>query len=511
MKFRIGIFFMVFALFLFTRCNKQWDEHYNNYEETVNQDVWEILQADQKYADFVAAIKQYKLDSIFSSDIPYTIFAPTNDAISKFKQAKTLDDVVIRYHICQHIVNSSSITGKRQVQSLTEKFALFERNGSNVTIDGIKVAAESPLYKNGRIYTMDEVIEPKPNLYEFFKITNPVLSNYIDKQDTLIIDKEKSKPLGFDEEGNTVYDTVATIANKFEMKYFPVKHEYRTLSSTIVFPKEEDYREALNVMASKLGSGYTDYKDIPVEWQEEILIPQILAQGIFLNRLEPEEFIWKTPKDTLKLLNVLGDSVQILYTPTDKSLCSNGYAYNYLNFEIPDSLYMGSVKTEGEKLLKVAGLNKYSWIDSVTVKTDISVSPVKELVPGASNDSIVRVPFPKGYKGKYSVEFKSQNLFPRRYYMVVSTHMDIGGIYEIYVNDVLVKTFDYYAYVTGRGIINSVTGTRYLPRGRFNKFDMWVDNIDHYGRAKIRFEYKGPGNVVSNGLVIDCVEFIPAP
>jgi uncharacterized surface protein with fasciclin (FAS1) repeats len=511
MKFIQGIFFIGFALFLFTGCNKQWDDHYNNYEETVNQDIWEILQTDSKYSDFVSAIKQYKLDSLFNSDIPYTVFAPTNEAIAKYNGVSEFNDVVIRYHICQHIVNSSSISGKRQIQSLTEKFALFERIGSNVTIDGVKVAAESPLYKNGRIYTMDEVIEPKPNLYEFFKFTNPVLSNYIDKQDTLIIDKEKSKPLGFDEEGNTVYDTVAIIANKFEYKYFPVKHEYRTLASTIVFPKEEDYREALNVMATNLGSGYNDYNDIPIGWQEEILIPHILAQGTFLNRLEPEEFIWKSPKDTLKLLNVLGDSVQILYTPTDKSLCSNGYAYNYLDFEIPDSLYMGSVKTEGERLLKVAGLNKYSWIDSVTVKTDISVSPIKELVPGASNDSIVRVPFPKGYKGKYSVEFKSQNLFPRRYYMVVSTHMDIGGIYEIYVNDVLVKTFDYYTYVTGRGIITSVTGTRYLPRGRFNKFDMWVDNIEQYGRAKVRFEYKAPGNVVSNGLVIDCVEFIPAP
>ena len=93
--------------------------------------------------------------------------------------------------------------------------------------------------------------------------------------------------------------------------------------------------------------------------------------------------------------------------------------------------------------------------------------------------------------------------------MAISTHMDIGGIYDIYVNNVLVKTFDYYSYIQGRGVIFSVTGDRYIPKGRFNKFDMYVDNIEEYGSAKIRIDYKGPGFVASNGLVIDYIEFIP--
>jgi hypothetical protein len=96
--------------------------------------------------------------------------------------------------------------------------------------------------------------------------------------------------------------------------------------------------------------------------------------------------------------------------------------------------------------------------------------------------------------------------------MVMSTHMDIGGIYKIYVNGVLAKTFDYYTFVLSKGIINSVIpGVRYLPRGRFNKFDFWVDNISNYGPAVVKIEYTAPGNVVSNGLVIDYVEFLPDP
>jgi len=511
MKRVLKILFIVFVIIVTTNCTKQWDEHYNVYPETVDGNVWDVIQSNPDFSKFVEIIKAAKMDTLFQSDIAYTIFVPTNQAISNFTGVKEFSNVVLAYHFSSHFINVSSIQGKRQIQTLTEKFALFERNGNEVKIDEIKVVAESPLYRNGKYFTMGEVIEPKPNLYEYYQLTNPVLSNYIDTQDTIILDKEKSKPLGFDKDGNTVYDTVSIIANKFEMKYFYVKEEFRNYSATIVFPKEEDYQNALSIMAESLGGDYHDYKDIPLEWQEKILIPHILSQGVFLNRLEPEEFVWKSPKDTLKLLNTLGDSVVINYVPTDKALASNGYAYNYTSYVIPDSLYNGGIKFEGERLLVLKGFNKYAWNDSVDFNSDIPLTPTQTLIQGASNDSIIRVDFPKGYKGKFSIEFKSPKLFPRRYIMVVSTHMDIGGIYDIYVNDQLAKTFDYYVYITGRGIINSVTGARYNPRGRFNKFDMYVNNIDEYGSAKIKFDYKGPGLVASNGLVIDYIEFIPAP
>lgn len=117
---------------------------------------------------------------------------------------------------------------------------------------------------------------------------------------------------------------------------------------------------------------------------------------------------------------------------------------------------------------------------------------------------------PKGYSNELSVEFPGPSIFPRKYLMVIRTHMDIGGIYDIYVNDELVRTFDYFDFLRYQGLSFSVDGkTRYIPTGRFNNFDMWVENITEYGKPKIRVEYKAPGSVLSNGLVIDYIEFIP--
>lgn len=511
MKFKSSILLFTGLIVLLTvGCNKLWDEHYNNYPETVDINMWEAMQSDPQISRFVEVLKSFQLDTLFNRDNSYTVFAPTNEAVNSFLNENSFDTVVLRYHIAAHFINSSSISGKRQVQTMTKKFALFENLGGRIKIDDIEAMKESPLYRNGRYYIMGQVVEPKPNLYEYFRVTNPVLSNYIDKQDTIILDKEKSKPLGFDENGNTVYDTVSIVENKFELKFFPVKHEFRTAAATIVFPSADDYNAALDIVAESLGANYVNHEDIPVEWQEQILIPHILAHGTFLNRLEPEEFIWKSPKDTLKLLNVLGDSVIIDYEPIEKALCSNGYAYNYKTFVIPDSLYKGGTKFEGESLVRPSGL-KFTWKDSVFARSDISLTPLQELVPSASNDSILRVPFPKGYTGKFTLEFKTPSLFPRKYIMIMRTHMDIGGIYDFYINDQLVKTFDYYDFIKYRGVMPSVVpGKRYLPEGRFNRFDFYVENLVKYGRAKIKIDYRGPGFVSSNGLVIDYIEFLPA-
>jgi hypothetical protein len=120
-----------------------------------------------------------------------------------------------------------------------------------------------------------------------------------------------SRPIGFDEYGNTIYDTVSETFNLFEEEYFPVSEESRYKTATIVFPLEEDYNAALTEMALSLGSGYEDHTDIPLVWQNEILIPYLLEHGVFENMVEEDEFIMPVYEDTLKMKNILGDSVVI--------------------------------------------------------------------------------------------------------------------------------------------------------------------------------------------------------
>jgi hypothetical protein len=508
MKFRHNITGIIVGLLLLG-CSDYWDKHYNLQPETVNQNMWEALQNDKDLSLFVQYIKEFKFDTLFDSNDTYTLFAPVNAAFTRMIPNGSITQTVLEYHIVTHFIQSVNIQGKQKLQTLSEKFALFEKSGSLESFDGIKLDFESPLYLNGKYYKMSEVALPKPNLYEYIALDNPILKKYIDSQDSIILDKEKSRPLGFDKDGNTIYDTVSVTINKFEVKYFPISEEFRFYTATIVFPKWNNYQAALNVMAQALGGQYNSYSDIPEDWQEKILIPHLLEHGVFLNMLEVNEFLPRYANDTVKLENILGDSVIINYTPTNRTLCSNGYAYDYSSFLIPDSLYTGKSRMEGESLVRETGVNKVAWKTGVKVTSTQSFEPVREYILGASKDSILKINFPKGYSGNFTLTFNSMNLFPRNYLMVVSTHMDIGGKYNIYINNQLVRTFEYYDYVKYRGIITGVTGIRYIPVGRFNKFDCLVSNITSYGPAEIKFEYAGPNSVPGNGLIIDYLEFLP--
>lgn len=499
------------ALFLLgiLSCERKWEEHYQVDSETVNMNVWEAVQQDPDLSLFVQYIKEFKYDTLFLTDNPYTLFIPDNQAFTLLTDTGTVTRSMLDYHISLHFIQSRNIVGKKKIQTLAEKFALFENNGSGLFFDGIELEFESPLYLNGKYFVMGHAAVPRPNLYEFFSVENPILTAYIDSHDSIILDKELSRPIGFDEFGNTVYDTVSEIFNMFEEEFFPVSEEFRAKTATFVFPKEDDYNDALTEMAQSLGDLYQDYNDIPMDWQYDVLIPYLLERGVFENMIEPEEFIPPPLPDTLKMKNILGDSVYIYYQPTDKFLCSNGYAYNYTDFAVPDTLFRGSTRMEGEWLVEAIGINKYAWRPEVKVSSGLSFAPLKEFSGTASNDSIVRVSFTKGYSQNFSLETKIKTLFPRKYLMVVRTHMFVGGIYDIYVNDELVMNIDYYDYVLNRELWYSVTGKRYKPEGTFNRFDCWVDNKNEYGNTTVKFVYLGPGKVASNGLVIDYIDFVP--
>lgn len=503
------IIVVLFLGLVFSGCKNDWDEHYDTYPETVDQNVWDAMQNNEEISQFVQILAENQLDTLFRTDKAYSIFAPSNSAMQAFLNSNEVDTTLLKYHISRFFIQLKNISGKRKIQTYSEKFALLERNGNEATLDGIKINFESLLYENGKYFIIEQVAPPRPNLYEFFSKNNEVLKRYIDSQDSIILDPEKSIPIGFDDDGNTIYDSVKIVYNKFEAEFFAVSEEFRNRTATIVFPLKEDYDNALTVMAQYIGGSFIDYRDIPEVWQQEVLVPYLLTQGVFENMLEPEEFAWQSGFDTLKLKNILGDSVKILYSPIEKTICSNGYAYNYRSFTVPDSLYKEAVRFEGEKLLEEAGIDRYTWREEAVTSSDVFFAPYREFVPSASNDSILRVLFSLGYEGNYSLEFRYNYLLPRRYVVQVKTHMDYGGIYEIYINDELVKTFDYYDYLRYRGgIIPSVKGGFLVPNGRYNSFDFYVD-IAEFGKPKVRFEYIEPGKTPNQGLVIDYIDFLP--
>lgn len=516
-RYLSGIIIMIIMIIMMAGCEEKWKDHYDSTPETVNRNVWDAIQEDSDFSVFVEYVKEMEYDTLFLTNNPYTLFIPTNQAFAEFEENNSVTTSVLDYHISPHFIQSGSIKGKQRVQTLAEKFALLDHTGGRLLFDGATIDSESPLYINGKYFKMNKVGDLRPNIYEFFAMNNPVLKDYIDALDSIIVDLERSRPIGFDEEGNVIYDTVAIIYNEFEETFFPVREEFRNRAATIVFPRVDEYNQALTDMALYMGN-YSDYTEVPMEWQHEILIPWLLENGIFENMLEEAVFRTPTNRDTVKMKNILGDSIVIDYRVTDREILSNGYAYSYQEFQVPDTLYKGATNFEAEWLLRETGISRFAWRESVNVVSNIPIPPQRSYNTNASNDSVLMIMFPPTYTGRYSVEFVIDNLFPRKYLMVVGTNINIGGVWDIYVNDEHIKrdsgtgehTMDWADYQMQRGIIWSETEQfRYIPRGTYNKFDAFVNNQAEYGKTRIRFEFVEPGNVLHRGLAIDNLYFIP--
>ena len=96
-----------------------------------------------------------------------------------------------------------------------------------------------------------------------------------------------------------------------------------------------------------------------------------MQRAIFKGRLSYNDLA----KERLK--NIKGDSVFLDINnidPNSQNETSNGRTFQYIELQIPDTLYLDTIKIEGESLLVPLGLNNYEWHEDVTV-SDYSFAP----------------------------------------------------------------------------------------------------------------------------------------
>ena len=511
----IGIFGAVAGLIctlLLQSCNPPWEEHFVDQEDHVKMKLWEAINMDSRFSTFVSEMQATGLDTIFQDEQIYTLFIPVNEAFELVQDTGNFMRSILKYHISKTLFIDRNVHGYRRLLTSSGKYALIEAEGSSYTFDGIPIEESSPLFLNGKYYVLPAVAIPKSNLYEFVSQNSSILKFYIDSKDSVYLDRSLSTPIGFTEDGKTIYDSVFRFINTFEEEYFPVSKEFRNESATFVIFTQDQYLAALDDMASKLGGNITDHNDIPTMWQYNVFLPDFISKAMFKGNLSYDDL----SQGMIQCIS--GDSVEVnaeIIDPGSRYICSNGVAYLYHEFYIADELFRGTSTKEGEMLIDSIGAGKFTWKPDI-ITTGAIIEPLKNYSGEASNGSLISVPFDRNYKGEYSLEFAIKNLFPMRYRLEWRAYYRPSGIYEVYVNDQILKykdkfgntltAFDTYEL---RNSVLSVTGERFFPNLGFNTRDYWIENLTDYGDVRIRFKYIGPGGSSSNGFNIDYVRLIP--
>jgi len=511
----IRVLIQVFTGLLLITCTENWEDHYANQEKSVDSKLWDTLSANSEFSVMVNYIKHFGLEELFLSSNSKTLFIPDNEAFQEFINTSDTTNFMetIQYHISSTLLLIRSVETKRKLLTLSEKYALIENTDNRYTFDGIEIISSSNLFKDGKYYRIAQVAAPKPNLYEFIKLNNQLIGKYIDDLDTVILDLEQSKPIDFNSEGETIYDSVNVIKNLFEEKYFPIKQEFRERSATILIPKINQYNQALDEMAQDLGGIFATYEDIPEKWQLNVLIPVLLNKGVYGGIIDSYDFFSKP-----KLQNIIGDSILIDFEidPASKFICSNGITYEYATFSIGDSLYKGENIIEAESLVDSIGLHRYVWNNSVKITGRKDFQPTQMYVKEyASEDTVVDVNFEANFQGTYTIEITFPDIFPRDYQLIWRSNYRTTGVYAIYVNgekplDVGgMPHIEYDTYYLSTAVFSVIPGKKFWPQQGFNQKDFLVTNLTEFGDAVLKIEFLRPGLGSDNGLSIDFVALIP--
>lgn len=186
--------FPLFLLFFALSCKKGFNKYYDD-ESPKGGSLYNKIKADPNFTTFTKGLERADLVQFISQGGLYTVFAPTDEAFSKFLNNNgyaTIDDVPIDklFKILSfHIVNNMWYYYDLKVRFATYQQRLYlTRNKKFVNIDVtvanlIKVNGVPVINDlrdidaaNGVIHGIGEVLVPLPNLEEVFK-ADPQLAN----------------------------------------------------------------------------------------------------------------------------------------------------------------------------------------------------------------------------------------------------------------------------------------------------------------------------------------------
>jgi transforming growth factor-beta-induced protein len=135
-------------------------------ESIAHSSIVETLVERGSFSTLVEAIKKADLAETLSSDGPFTVFAPTDEAFARlpadFDEALLHDKralrEVLKYHVVSGEITSSDVARLGSARSLRAEELSFYVEGGAVTVNGARFMQTDIACGNGIIHAIDRVL-----------------------------------------------------------------------------------------------------------------------------------------------------------------------------------------------------------------------------------------------------------------------------------------------------------------------------------------------------------------
>lgn len=228
---------------------KKWEGHTDVGNPDLTQDVMTALAGNANLSKFTEYVRATKADTLLTSSKTYTVWAPTNDALTTLDPAIINDPVKLRKFVENHIANQSWFTRDAltpiRVAMLNGKYQNFGAG----KFDEASITNADRFVKNGVLHTIDKRIEVQQSIWEFVTGSTIIYAqnkfiagqNYEDFDPALAIVDSISSTTGL-----PVYHpgTGIVVKNRFNTRVYDLKNEQKQYTYFVItdpeFIKESD-------------------------------------------------------------------------------------------------------------------------------------------------------------------------------------------------------------------------------------------------------------------------------
>ena len=325
-------------------CSDDWNSHYSKQEtvvenmniQLVDKPVSEFLQSEPEYQDMYKLFEETGvIETVKEKELLYTMMVVNN---GKEVDAETDKAFLAQSHITDAYLSPSSLQDGQRLLMWNGKYVNVSKPETDVTrssvqeiyFNGAKVKRVIQT-NNAFIYELEEYINTPKSLMEYLE-TLPDENYSIFKQMVLArtekkFDKGSSTPIGIDQTGNTVYDSVFTVQSQyFKDKKLDIYSE--AIHATLLVPNNDLITKALNEAHAKLDKW-------GLQREDSILENWIFQTAFFKEQYEKEVF---EDENKIDLYSIFDQQWRTTVNKVDVNnpvQLSNGVAYKVTSLKIP--------------------------------------------------------------------------------------------------------------------------------------------------------------------------------
>lgn len=355
----------------FWSCTNEWDTHYGADSEVVNNDQVSVvnssavdyLKSETDLSNMYTLFQETGLiDQMNGKEQLFTILVVENSAATR-AEADEERVYLAKSHISDASLSPSNLTDGQRVLMWNGKYINvkkeIEAGVETIYFQNSKVTKITKV-NNGYIYTIDQYVDSPRSMYELIESLGDdysIFRNMIVSRNERTFDKAASLPIGVDNTGSTVYDSIFVITNPyFKAQGFDLMSE--SLTATMLIPSNAVIEQALSDARASLNEwGLTRVDSIMENW---------IFQSAFFNK----KYVKQDFADNEDLTSIFSKQWRTTIQKVDLDepvSMSNGVAYYINSMKIPTNVLIYRLKDYMKYYELLNETEKASYFDATNL------------------------------------------------------------------------------------------------------------------------------------------------